>query len=151
MGRVIFTVVIGLVLVVALVDAWSWPLRASIIVLTLGVMGLALTALQLVLDVRRSMAEATQDQLSLEVPMSETMSRWSYFEIWGWIVGFFLAIHVIGFPVSTFLFVLAYVKVYGGRWLTAVGLAVLSWGFLYGIFDRILHVPWPESLINFLM
>lgn len=151
MGRVVFTALVGLVLTVALVSAWSWPVRASIIVLTLGGAGLALTALQLGFDLRRSLAEATKDRLIYEVPATEAASRWGYLEAWGWIVGFYLAIHVVGFPAAASLFVLAYVKVYGGGWLMSAGLAALGWGFLYGVFDRVLHVPWPEPLFKFLM
>ncbi len=43
----------------------------------------------------------------------------------GWIVGFFLAIYLLGFLVAIPLFVLFYSKSHGTRWLVAIILAIL--------------------------
>ena len=148
-GRSLFTLVIGLGLAFAVVTAWSWPVRASIIVLTLGGVGLVLALIQLILD----MMPARSGSLAgggtvLDTPQVESNSRWGILEIWGWIVGLFLAIHIVGFMAAAALFTFAYARVYGARWRLAFALGALAWGFLYGIFEKILHVPWPESLLN---
>lgn len=151
-GRSLFTLVIVLGLAFAIVTAWSWPVRASIIVLTLGGLGLALALIQLIFDLMPARRDPSAGrQAILDTPQVEPSSRWGTLEIWGWIVGFFLAIHIIGFMAAAALFTLAYAKVYGARWRLAFALGAVAWGFLYGIFEKILHVPWPESLLNMLL
>jgi len=83
----------------------------------------------------------------MEAPAVETDSRWGNLEIWSWILGFFAAIQIVGFLAAVPLFVFAYIKSYGGGWLLSVALGAMSWGFVYFLFDILLHVPWPEPLI----
>ena len=56
----------------------------------------------------------------------------------------------LGFLVALPLFVFLYVKLYGGGWLTAILLTAVTWGFLYGVYDNLLSVPWPKPWIGFL-
>jgi hypothetical protein len=67
-------------------------------------------------------------------------------EIAAWIVGFWAAISVLGFsaavPVVTFL----YLRI-GARepWLISTVLTLLAFGFFYGLFDRVLRIPFPPG------
>jgi len=146
--KTLFTLFIGAVLLGAMVVSWEWPVRASIIVLVLGSIGIALAAVQLISDLK-SMApgSARSEALSLEAPALESGNRWANVEIWSWIIGFLVLIQLMGFLYAIPLFVFLYVKVYGGGWLLSVVLAVCAGGFVYVIFDMVLHVPWPNPLI----
>lgn len=64
-----------------------------------------------------------------------------------WLVGFFLAIYLIGFVVAIPLFVLAYMKSHGTRWLVAITSAVLTTAFIYGIFEFALKVDLYRGLL----
>jgi hypothetical protein len=148
--KLLFTLFIGTVLVTALLVAWEWPVRASIIVLVLGSIGIALVIVQIVTDLKSMAPGAIRaEALSLEVPAFESSSRWGNFEIWGWIIGFLVVIQLIGFLYAIPLFVFLYTKCYGGSWFLSVLLSVCAWGFVFGIFDTVLHVPWPDPLIPF--
>ena len=63
-----------------------------------------------------------------------------------WIIGYFVAIWLLGFsigvPLCTFLQLKA-----GSRekWAVTIILTVFSWAFIYCIFDRVLHVPFPPG------
>ncbi|HXG50661.1 MAG TPA: tripartite tricarboxylate transporter TctB family protein [candidate division Zixibacteria bacterium] len=149
MERLLFTSLVGLVIFGALWIAADWPLRASIVILLLGGVGTVLAAVQWATDFkslgeeRSSPARPTFDTAAIE-----HSGPWGTLEIWAWLWGLFAAIHVVGFPVALPLFVLAYVKFYGGGWTTACSMAVATWGFLYGIFEKVLHVPWPPALLG---
>jgi hypothetical protein len=148
--RILFTSFVGLVIVVALYVASEWPVRASIVILLLGAIGIVLTLLQLVFDFKAARADdKTVERPTFEVAALEHRGRWGVLEIWAWLWGLFFAIHLIGFPMALPLFVFTYVKLYGGSWATAVLLAAGTWGFLYGVFEQILHVPWPEPWLSF--
>ena len=82
------------------------------------------------------------------MPMAERETQWGNVEIWCWIIGFYLLIVTIGFPIAVPLFVLVYSKFYGAGWALSIMLSAIAWGFVYGIFEKILHVPWPTPLIQ---
>jgi hypothetical protein len=147
--RIIFTSFIGLVLVVALFVAKDWPIRASIIILLLGSVGVVLTLIQLRLDFKASRAEGAKIlRPTFEVQAIEHQGRWGSLEIWAWLWGLFFAIHLIGFPIALPLFVFLYIKLYGGSWLTAITLTAVTSGFLHSIYDYVLSVPWPKPWIR---
>jgi len=77
----------------------------------------------------------------------KTDSRWGTLEIWSWIAAFFAAIHLVGFLAAVPLFVFSYTKTYGGGWLLSAALGALAGGFVYSLFNVLLHVPWPTPLI----
>jgi len=70
-----------------------------------------------------------------------------YLEVRGWLLGFYGAIRLIGFPSTVPFFLFVYAKVYRAHWLPALSLAAYSWGLAYGVFEFFLHVPWPEPLL----
>jgi hypothetical protein len=147
--ELIFTAFIGLVMLAALLVAKDWPVRASIIVLLLGAVGMLLTAVQLATDIKAlRTGSANSVRPTFEVQAIEHQGRWGNLEIWAWLWGLFFAIHLIGFPIALPLFVFLYVKIYGGGWLATILLTALTWGFLYGIYDYFLSVPWPKPWIG---
>jgi len=150
--NILFTSFIGLVVVVALFISLDWPVRASIVILLLGSIGIVLTAIQLVFDLkvlRGGSLKAARP--TFEVEALEHKGRWGSLEIWAWLWGLFLAIHLVGMPIALPLFVFFYTKLYGGSWTAALILAAGTWGFLYGLFEQLLHVPWPKPWLAFLL
>jgi hypothetical protein len=119
--------------------------------LFLGAIGTALVIAQLVSDTRNAISGKSSERLTMETPTVENSSRWGNLEIWSWMLGFFAAIHIVGFLAAAPLFVFAYVKFYGGSWLLSAALGAMSGGFVYFLFDVLLHVPWPEPWIVLLV
>jgi len=149
--KIIFTSIVGLVMVTALYVAKDWPIRASIIILLLGGVGVILVLIQFIFDLKDMRSDNSKVlRPTYEVQAIEHQGRWGSLEIWVWLWGLFLAIHLIGFPIALPLFVFSYVKLYGGRWITALLLTGLTWGFLYGLYDYLLSVPWPKPWLSFL-
>jgi hypothetical protein len=144
-GQILFTSFIGIVMLAALIVAKDWPIRASIIILLLGSVGVILACMQVVADFKALRTEGSKvTRPTFEVQAIEHEGRWGSLEIWAWLWGLFFAIHLIGFPIALPLFVFLYVKLYGGSWLTTIILTAVTWGFLYGIYDYLLSVPWPK-------
>jgi len=148
----LFTLFVLLLLSWALYIAKDWPLRASIIILVLGSAGVGLSLVQLIFDLVSKRAGAAESEgIAFDAPALKPESPWGKLEIWGWILGFYAAILLIGFPAATPIFVFAYTKGYGASWGLSLTLAALGWGFLYGIFEKLLHVPWPKPLLGLLI
>jgi len=147
--QILFTLFIVCILIVALKSSLDWPLRASILVLLLGGIGLILALAQLGKDFWAISHEpAKAEGMSFEVPLPEAAdSRWGALEVWTWLIGLYAAIWLVGFPIAVPLWVFAYSKFYGSYWITSLSLTAVAWAFIYGIFERALHVPWPDSLL----
>ena len=150
--QICFTAFIGLVMLGALFVAKDWPIRASIIIILLGGIGVVLALVQLALDFKAARAEGSKvARPTFEVQAIEHEGRWGSLEIWAWLWGLFFAVHLVGFPIALPLFVFLYVKSYGGSWLTAIILTAVTGSFLYGVYDYFLNVPWPKPWLAFLL
>ncbi|WP_449406301.1 tripartite tricarboxylate transporter TctB family protein [Massilia phosphatilytica] len=67
----------------------------------------------------------------------------------GWLLGFLACTSVIGLIPTVPLFIVAFMRIEGREsWWTSVILAICVTAFLYGIFDQVLHIPWPSSLLG---
>ena len=144
----LFSLFVFSVLVAAVIVSSQWDLRASLIVLVLGGAGIVLGLIQVVSEFKSARrSRESPVGFTFETPRLETTGRWGNLEIWAWILGFFAAIHLVGFLVAVPLFVLAYSKFYGAGWPTSVGLSLLCWGFVYGLFEQVMHVPWPHAIL----
>ena len=79
-----------------------------------------------------------------EIPPAETRRR--TLAIGAWVVGFFLSIWLIGFVWSSLVATLLYLK-FGARegWIISVVLTAVAYVFFAGIFDMMLHLPFPPG------
>jgi hypothetical protein len=150
----LFTVFVIVILIAAVATASQWQLRASIIILVLGSVGVVFATLQLILDVfgRARGSAAVSARPTMELPTFEDSdpraTLWGTFEIWAWLLGLLVLIHITGLDLALPLFVLVYARFYGASWWLAGGLALLLGAFIFGIYDQIMHVYWPESVFG---
>ena len=142
----LFSFLIVLAVAGALWQSRSFGYRAGLFPWAIGFPALAMGIAQLVLDLRgyeggrsfEGMVEGASD-LPTRVVVRRSLG------VAGWIVGFFVAIWLLGFsiaiPVATFL----YLKAAREKWLLTIVLTALSWAFVYGIFERVLLVPFTPG------
>lgn len=67
-----------------------------------------------------------------------------------WVIGIpvfcLAAIWFLGFSVGVPLCALIQLKIFGReKWPLSLSYTACSWAFIYAIFDKILHVPFPEG------
>ena len=63
-----------------------------------------------------------------------------------WIVGFFAAIVLFGFTLAVPLFVFLYLRLQANEgWVISAVFTAAVWTFFYGLFDRLLHLPFPAG------
>lgn len=147
----LFTVFIIAMLVTALLMSRDWPLRASILVIVLGLVGLALAIAQLVLDLRRPSSKAgnkpTYEVRNFNDADPALASKGSL-EMWSWLVGLVCSIPVLGLPVTLTVFVFLYAKIYGASWKMAAFMGMGTALFIYGLYVELMDVYWPPSLLG---
>ena len=132
---------------VVLVDAQSWPFRSGIFPLITGTL-LCATAL-LNLGVGSRIPTKVVEAEGEEVPdVLATASRAEWISSVSWMAGFFIMLWLLGALVTVPLFTVAYLLGASRESpLMAGGYALVSWVFVYGLFDRLLHLPLPAGLL----
>ncbi len=70
----------------------------------------------------------------------------------GWIAAFLGSMATLGLIPTVPIFIVAYMRIEGReRWSLTVPMAAAMTLFIYGLFDRLLAIPWPPSLIGELL
>ena len=113
------------------------------------VTGSLLVTLSLLKLAARQEPEATPSMTSDDLPdIFATASRAEWISAVGWMTGFFVMLWLLGALVAVPLFALAYLLAVSRQSpVLAGGYALVSWTFVYGLFDRILHIPLPAGVL----
>jgi len=133
----------------AVVIAMDWPWKAALFPIVIGipVFCLAATEVLWVLFGSAPGDQAMDFQLSRHLPAKVTLTR--TLQAGGWMLGFFGAIVLLSFPVAVPLFVFLYLKLQGREgWGFSLVFTLAVWALFYGLFDRMLHLPFPDGWIQ---
>lgn len=127
--------------------------QARLFPVVLGYSTLVLCAIQLCLDLFAPKKEGPLNPVDLmdlpvdrDVPPREVAIRAS--KIFGWIFGLFIGSYVVGFLISVPMFVFLYIAICSRpSWWTTIAITLVIVAVVFGIFDYIIHVPWPRPLV----
>ena len=132
----------------ALFVSRNFSFRAGLFPWAIGIPVFILANAQFVIDFRlggrpKPPEEHTVD-VSSEIPRDVARRRTA--QIFSWIVSFFVAIWLLGFPIGAPLCTFIQLKFgYREKWPITLMLTGFTWIFIYALFDRILHVPFPTG------
>jgi len=66
--------------------------------------------------------------------------------MFGWILGFFVGVWLVGFHITIPAFVFLYLKVQSGeQWALSIALTAAAWLLFWGLFDWLLRLPFPDG------
>src|SRR5262245_61603726 len=65
--------------------------------------------------------------------------------ICGWILGMYVLIWLLGFSLATLVTSLLYLRAARERWAISIGLSLVGFVFVYGLFEKGLSVPFPPG------
>jgi putative tricarboxylic transport membrane protein len=128
----------------------AWEPRAALFPLVIGVPTLLLAAYIFGRECLRSTQEVKLEEHSFEQQpeIDPILVRQRTLSIGGWIVGFFVAIWLLGFTAAAAVATFLYLK-FGAReqWPVSAALTVVAWLFFYGLFDYTLQMPFPDGAV----
>jgi hypothetical protein len=133
----------------AIFAAASWPWKAALFPIAIGIPVFCLAAVEVAWALFGSdPAEKAMDfEFSGNVPGRTVVRRTVHAA--AWMLGLFGAIVLLSFPIAVPLFVFLYVKLQGGEsWRFTIIASAAVWGFFYAVFDRLLHLPFPAGWIQ---
>ena len=145
-----FTLSLLIIMLSAVIYALRWPYRTSILILILGGIAVILFAVQLCKEV---FLEESREKISsgMDVVVSESQkgkeATKRILVFWGWLVGLSLGIWLIGFLAAMTLFAFLYPLLNGGRWYWSLFIAFLCFAITYGLFEKVIHAPWPDPFL----
>jgi Tripartite tricarboxylate transporter TctB family len=119
------------------IAAWAWPWKAALFPLTIGIPLFCLSAVELGWTLFESRARGEAKDFRKTALAA------------AWIIGFFAAILLLGFPLAVPLFVFLYLKVQGTEgWLFSAVFTAAVWAVFYALFDRLLHLPFAAGWLT---
>ena len=141
-----FTLLIVVVLAAALWQSRNFGYRAGLFPWAIGIPVLVLAALLFALQLagRESSRTVGFAGLDLGIPASEVRRRTAV--ILGWIAGYLVAIWLLGFTLAGALCTFLSLKIGSGeRWPVSLAMTAGMAAFIYVVFVRVLHVPFPPA------
>ncbi len=134
----------------ALYASLHWPFRTALFPRVIAVPLLALSLLELILCVAGPELEREGHAVDFELTkdIDPAVARRRTVAIFSWTFGFFFLILLCGFTLAVPLFVFLYLKLTGKEgWVLTLLLTLLSWLTMEGLFNRLLHLPFPQGWI----
>jgi TctA family transporter len=162
----LFYVFMIVVLGAMLVQALAWNFAARIVPTIVAILALTFAALGLLNQIFRKPAhhelaglgEAARAEVEQKIHMdlgSDTahlatgvvLRRAALF--FGWLLGFMASMALIGLIPTVPLFVIAFMRVENReRWTIVIPQAIGLTVFIYVVFDQLLTVPWPQTVLG---
>ncbi|MDI7261156.1 MAG: tripartite tricarboxylate transporter permease [Thermodesulfobacteriota bacterium] len=145
----VFSLFIVVVFICALWQSMRFNVRAGLFPWAVGFPVLALAIVQFVMDFMGKEGRRIEDrpiEAGIELP-SDVVNRRTA-GIFVWIIGYFFAIWLLGFSIAAPLCTFIQLKI-GARekWFITLILSGAAWAFTYGVFDRLLRVPFPPGYL----
>jgi TctA family transporter len=152
--------------IVMLAMSVQWSFEAKIIPTIVGIVAVITCSLSLVNDIfskqhgevgvglaDKAKAVVTQkihmDIASKTGHLSGGVILIRGFVFFGWMVAFLCSMAIIGLLPTVPVFVIAYMRLEGPeKWRHAITMAAIMMALIYVVFDQLLSLPWPPTLIG---
>ena len=129
-------------------EARNWPLQARLMPWVVGIPMTVLALAQLVADLRGVEQKRSGFESEFGEGLEPAVVRRRVLTILGWIGGFFLLIHLVGFLIAVPLGTFLYLRVGSHEsWRLSLLLSAIAAVLFYGIFGYGLNTPFPEGLL----
>jgi hypothetical protein len=137
-GRILVSGIMVLVFAGAVLLSFTYAPEARFLPLVIGIPGLILSIAQLATELR-------QHPDMVIIPEERRREA----KMFAWFLTFVAGLVFFGFLYAGPVLVAAYLYFSGReRWYSAIAAAVITWGILYGVFERFLGLPLFEGLLS---
>ena len=149
----IFPATLLVLFAIMLAETFAWDAESAIVPLVVGIGAVLFTSLALAYQMFVPTG-ATAPGMHMDIashvkhlPARTILFRGAVF--FAWLVAFLASMAVIGLIPTVPLFVVAYMRLEGNeRWSLSLAMALGMTLFTYGLFDRLLGVAWPTTLLG---
>jgi len=153
-GQIIFSVMVLVFFSVFVWEAREWRLQARLYPWAIGIPMVVLCLLHIAQGFKGEKKPAQPGSSNAPVDFQFTqgidpaVARRRAINAFCWIFALFIGIYLFGFSISIPAFVFLYLKIQSREpWGISLALTAGAWLIFWGLFDRLLHLPFPEGLI----
>jgi hypothetical protein len=113
---------------------------------------LILAIVQVILDLKgvkaKESSSATPMDFQFTKDVDPTTAKKRAIIMFAWLIAFFFLIWLVGFPIGIAVMMFTYLKFQGREsWKLSILLTVIAWLCFWGLFVRLLHLPFPDGLV----
>jgi putative tricarboxylic transport membrane protein len=146
-----FTAFMVGVLVLGGIIAMEWgSLRSAMIVYWLVGIGVPLALLDIFFDLRSGLGNRAASLRETLMSPFRSVDAQRTLVMGYWLFGLAAGVVLVGFHLAIAIFIIAYVRLYGGSWKAALCLTAFGEAFLVVAFDYLITVLWPTPVLMWL-
>ncbi|MFQ5851319.1 MAG: tripartite tricarboxylate transporter TctB family protein [Candidatus Binatia bacterium] len=150
--QTIFDLLVVLFFAFLVWEAKDWRLQARLYPWVIGVPMLVLAAAYLFMDLKGVTIKKRSGENPVDFQFTKgidpALARWRTFNIFSWIFGFLIGVWILGFSITIPLLTFLYLKVQSREgWILTLLLTGSTWLIFWGLFERMLRLPFPEGQI----
>lgn len=149
-GKVLMSLSLLVVSAWMVITALKWPLKTSLFPVVIGIPVFSLAIFELYFSLsRKEGKEGSRVDFKLSESTDQALANRRTISIFFWILGFFLLIVLVGFPIAVPLFFILFLNFYGKeKWRISLGMAALAYAFFFGLFIWLLNTPFQEGWVQ---
>jgi hypothetical protein len=148
-GRAIMSLCVAIVAVIVVLMSLKWPFKTALFPIIIGIPVALMAGGEFLMSLRgQKKAERGGVDFKLSEDVDPQVALQRTVRTFAWIVGFFLLIVFFGFPIAIPLFLFLNLKFQAREsWGLTLVLTVLTSVFFYGLFVRLLDIPFYEGWV----
>ncbi len=151
-GRAIFSGALVLFFAFFVWQAKDWPPVVRLFPWAIGIPMLVVSMALLIGELRRAPERKPAEQAPVDFRFTHepdaALARQKTLTTFAWIFATLAAIWLFGFIIALPLVVFLYTKFQSREpWALSLALAGVCWIMLVGLFERVLHLPFPEGIV----
>jgi Tripartite tricarboxylate transporter TctB family len=132
--------------------AKEWRVQARLYPWVIGIPMVILAAIQVFFDLKGIQPKKSDDATPMDFQFTQevdpVIAKKRAIVMFSWLLGFFFLICLFGFPIGIPVMMFCYLKFQGDEpWVLSIVLTAVAWVFFYGLFVKLLTLPFPEGLI----
>jgi len=132
-----------------LASGWSFKTGFFPLAVAIPLAVLALAHLLLVLFGAPEPVAGGAVEAEFSADVSPELARRRAAAVFAWIGAFIFLVYLVSFPVAVPLFMLFYLKLQSSvDWFRSLLLTIVTWGFFYVVFQRLVHMPFETGLLQ---
>jgi hypothetical protein len=151
----IFSLCALIFFIVWVYEAQEWRLQARLYPWAIGIPMVVLALIQVILDLKGYKAKEPSDgappvrmDFQFTKGIDASTARKRAFVMFGWFLGFFFLVWLVGFNIGIPVMVFSYLKIQSKEpLLLSIILTVVAFVFFYFLFVKLLTLPFPEGRI----
>ena len=151
--QAIFSFIFLIFFIVFAYEAKDWRPQARLYPWVIGIPMVILAFIQVIFDLKGVERKAQDDATPVDFQLTQTVepevARKRAVNIFGWFLGFFAAIWLVGFSIAIALMVFGYLKIQSNeKWPISIILTTVAWVSFWGLFVKLLNLPFPDGMIQ---